>query len=496
MVIVSTHKGQIRGIQTPKYQYFLGIPYAKPPKGVLRFQEPQSMDPWDGIKDTISFGPICFQNHKELDPIEQEENEDCLYLNIWTPATDDKARPVMFYIHGGGFLIGAGSRPRLNGARLASNGDVVVVTFNYRLGALGFLDLSDIPSNIGFQDQITALKWVQGNIYAFGGDPNNITIFGESSGSESVAILLSIPSTKGLFHRAIMQSGVANPHSYQTELTRKGAEELFSKLHIEKGDLGALQEVPMNKLIRNQKKIAGTITDGKQNPFRPFVDGVIIPEKPYDLIRKGEYSKVPLILGWNESELGIIATYINQANEEGKKVMFEMMKRQILNHGIKETDLEKLIQVYKPIMKEKHPESDFRHWDAILSDAMFGIPTIRQIEVHLKHQSNVYCYNFTYKSSKYGGAYHSFEIPFVFGTLKTAKLAEGAIDSFDQAEAVSKVMMDTWLSFARTGNPNHERLPEWTPYNLNQRATMMLGIKSKLENNPNETFRKAWDGVI
>ena len=254
MIIILTNKGRIKGVQKTNYQCFLGIPYAKPPIGDLRFLELQPMDPWDEIKDATNFGPIAPQNHKDLPPIEQTESEDCLYLNIWTPAADEKARPVMFYVHGGGFLIGTGSRPRLNGAKLASYGDVVVVTFNYRLGALGFLDLPNILPNIGIQDQIAALKWVRKNIHAFGGDPNNITIFGESSGSESVVILLSIPIAKGLFHRAIMQSGVANPLSYKRELTRKGAKKLVSKFHIDEGDINALREVQISKFIRIQKK--------------------------------------------------------------------------------------------------------------------------------------------------------------------------------------------------------------------------------------------------
>ncbi len=494
MVIVSTNKGKIRGIQNENCQCFLGVPFAKPPVKDLRFQEPQPMDQWDYIKDATKFGPVCPQNHQEF--VEQEESEDCLYLNIWTPSADNKLRPVMFYIHGGGFLTGMSSLPRINGSRLASYGDVVIVTFNYRLGALGFLDLPNIPPNIGIQDQIVALKWVSENIHNFGGDPDNITIFGQSSGSESVVILLSIPSTKGLFHKAIMESGVANPKTYKKELTRNGANELISKLRIRKDDINALQEVPIDKFIRVQRKIAGTITDGKENPFRPYVDGVIIPEKPFDLIKKGKSSVVPLILGWNESESGIITSFIEQADENGKKMMFQIIERMISNHGVEESDLESLIQTYKPIMKIKSPNSENRHWYAIVSDAMFGIPTIRQIEAHLRHQSNVYCYIFTHKSSRYGGSYHSFEIPFVFGTVKTAKWPEGAIDSYEEAEKVSTIMMDTWLNFARNGNPNHKGFPEWTPYNLNQRATMMLGIESKLEYNPMETIRKAWDRII
>ena len=492
MVILSTNYGKIKGIQQLDHQSFLGIPYAKPPIDDLRFREPQPMDPWEGIKDATKFGLIAPQNHIDSTPIEQEENEDCLYLNIWTPGADEKVRSVMFWIHGGGFLIGAGSRPRLNGGTLASYGDVVVVTFNYRLGALGFLDLPNVPPNIGIQDQIAALQWVRENIHAFGGDPHNITIFGESSGSESVVILLSIPRAKGLFHRAIVQSGVANPLSYKRELSRKCAKELLSKFHVDEQDIKTLREVQISKLIRVQKKIAGTITDGKENPFRPFVDGVIIPEKPYEIIRKGNASKVPLMLGWNEDELGIIGNFLNQANEERKKVIVGMIRNRIRNYGVTDEGIDKLLKVYKPIMKTKYPDNAYKHWDAILSDAMFGIPTIRQLEAHLENQSNVFCYIFTYKSSKYGGVYHTFEIPFVFGTFKTADIPEGAIDSIEEAETVAKKIMDTWISFARIGNPNHKGLPEWPPYDIQKRAIMMLGVHPKVEFAPMNSFREVW----
>ncbi|MFW9875625.1 MAG: carboxylesterase/lipase family protein [Candidatus Thorarchaeota archaeon] len=496
MVIISTNKGRIRGVQEKNHQYFLGIPFAKPPKDNLRFLEPQPMDPWVEIKDATNFGYIAYQNHKDITPIKQTESEDCLYLNIWTPNADGAARPVMFYIHGGGFLIGAGSRPRLNGARLASYGDVVVVTFNYRLGVLGFLDLPNIPPNLGIQDQIAALKWVRDNIKAFGGDPNNITIFGESSGSESVVILLSIPSVKGLFHKAIMQSGVANPKSYKKNRARKGAKELLLELDIDNNDIDTLREFPISKFMRIQKKIAGTITDGKENPFRPFVDGKIIPGIPFEIIQKGNASKVPLILGWNEEELGYFGNYIKQADEKRKKIILGAIKSQIRNRGINDETLDNLVKIYKPVMEIKYPGVPYKYLDAILADVMFGIPTIHQIEVHLKHQSDVFCYIFTYKSSKYGGAYHSFEIPFVFGTIKTAEMPEGALDSIGKAEKVSKTMMDSWVSFARTGNPNHKGLPEWPSYNVNQRAIMMLGVDSKVEYDPMGSLRNVWNDII
>ena len=495
MVIITTKYGKIKGIQEDNYQSFLGIPYAKPPIDDLRFKEPQILDQWDDIKDATKFGPIAYQNHQDTPPLNHEENEDCLYLNIWTPSADNKERPVMFWIHGGAFLTGGNIRPRFNGARLASYGDVVVVNFNYRLGALSFLNLPNVTPNIGILDQIAALKWVQDNIKFFGGNPNNITIFGESAGSESVVILLSIPESRGLFHKAIMQSGVANPISYQDKKIRKGAEEFLSKLRIEKYDIDKLQKVPINKLIRIQKKLAGTLVDTKENPFRPFIDGKIIPDQPIELIRQGRAAKVPIILGWNEAELDIILRYYKQANEEGKKKVIEIMKTILDQYGITEENLEKLSNSYESV--GLNPQSSpFKYWSTLLSDSMFKMPTIRQMEAHLQHQSDVYCYIFSYESVLSETAFHTLEIPFVFGTINIADVYHESIKLNDKSEKLARLMMDTWLSFARTGNPNHKDLPEWPPYDTNKRCTMILGNKPKLKEDPMPLLRKAWDGIL
>jgi para-nitrobenzyl esterase len=495
MVIILTDKGKIRGIQKSNYQCFLGIPYAKPPINDLRLQEPQIMDYWDDIKNTTKYGPIAPQNHKDLVPIEQVENEDCLYLNIWTPKADNKTRPVMFWIHGGGYLTGAGSRPRFNGSRLSVYGNVVVVTFNYRLGAFGFLDLPGVSPNIGIQDQIAALKWVQENIQSFGGDPNNITIFGESAGSESIVILLITPLVKGLFHRAIMQSGVANPISFIGDYTRTGAEEFLTKLRIDTHDIDSLREVPLDKFMRIQKKIAGVLVDAKINPFRPFIDGKIIPDQPIDIICKGNARNVPLILGSNQDELGIIINYLNQVDDERKKVILEIIQKRINNQGVDKEGLDILIDTYKPIMERKYPDRPYKFWEGILSDSMFRIPIIRQLEAHIKHQSNVYCYIFTYESSKYGGAFHTYEIPFVFGTLGKGDMPDGAFDSMEEAKLVARNIMRTWVTFAYTGNPNHDEIPEWLPYDNQKRATMMLGVKPKLEYDPSKPLRDVWKNI-
>ncbi len=497
MVIIKTTKGEIKGVQESNYQCFLGIPFAKPPIGDLRFREPQPMDSWESIKDTTQFGSIPPQNYKDIPPINQKEDEDCLYLNIWTPAADDKARPVMVWIYGGAFVIGASSRDRLNGARLAVHGDVVVVNFNYRLGVLGFLNLSGIPPNIGVLDQVAALKWVQENIDRFGGDPNNVTIFGESAGGASVAILLAIPASRGLFHKAIMESGTAHPTGFRPKRAREGAERFLSKLHIEKEKIDELRKVPLKKIIRAQKRIAGGVVQVGDVPFRPFIDGKIIPEDPIEIIRKGKSSNVPIIIGSNNDELAFISRLLNQAVDDSvKKSIMDIVQAQIQSLGIEKKKLDKLIKIYKEVMEKKHPKNSFKYLDAFISDYMFGIPIIRNIEAYVKYQSNIYCYIFTYGSRTNGAAFHTIEIPFVFGNLDTTDTQIGAIGSGEEEVKLAKNVMDAWVTFARIGNPNHNGLPEWPTYDLKRRATMMLGINSKVEDDPIKDIRKAWDDII
>jgi para-nitrobenzyl esterase len=496
MVIVSTSKGKIKGVQESDHQTFFGIPYAKSPTGNLRFVEPNEMESWEDIKDTTKFKNIPPQNYPDDPPIEQEENEDCLYLNIWTPLADDKKRPVMFWIYGGGFLIGAGSRPRLNGKKLCVYGDVVVVTFNYRIGALGFLNSTNIPPNIGILDQIAALNWVQENILNFGGDPENITIFGESAGGMSVAILLSIPTTRGLFHKAIMQSGAANPQMFEPEEARKGAKEYLSKLNVEEGNIADLKKIPLKTIIETQFKITGTFLDAKIKPFRPFIDGKVIPEQPIELLRKGNGNYVPLIIGYNSEELGVLADILKDSNKLKRKLIQKVMYSRLIKSGIKKRDLDNLIEIYKREIKVKYPNNPFKYLSYILSDSMFRMPIIRQIEAQLNHQSNIFNYIFEYNSPKFGYAMHTFEIPFVFGTLNTIDIANGAVEENEEAESLSKTIMDTWVSFARDGDPNHQGIPKWLPYDINNRTTMILGINPKLELNPMDNLREAWEGIL
>jgi len=496
MVIISTNKGKLQGIQGDGYQSFLGIPYAKPPVGDLRFREPRPLEPWSDVKNATEFGFIAPQNIPDDPPIEQDQSEDCLYLNIWTTKADNKSRPVMFWIHGGGYVIGAGSRPRLYGKNLSVSGDVVVVTINYRLGALGFLNFPSVPPNLGIQDQVAALRWVKENIQNFGGDPNNITIFGESAGGMSVAILLAIPSSEGLFHKAIIESGAANPRDFTMEKSKKGCAKFVSKLGIRDGNVDELRRIPFKKIMETQKKVVGDILNLESSPFWPFVDGDVIPEQPIEIISRGNNHQVPTIIGYNENELGFLTEILNESGVVKKSLIMKFVRARIEKSIENKDRSEELIETYKKELKAKFPEQPFMYWEAILSDSMFKIPIVRQLEAHTKHQPNIYCYIFSYKSPKFGFALHSFEIPFVFNTIDKEDFAKGAIENDENAKTLTKKVMDTWVTFARTGNPNNKNIPNWPEYELDNRYTMILSVNPEVIKTSEDILREIWNDIL
>ena len=494
--IVETKSGKIRGYIDDGLEIYKGIPYAEAPIGDLRFREPHPKKLWDDVKDCIKFGPIAPQHQQDESKIDLPESEDCLYLNIWTPSSDKNKRPVLFWVHGGGFLIEAGSRPRSDGSRLASYGNVVVVSFNYRLGALGFLNLPGIPPNLGIQDQVAALKWVNNNIELFGGDPDNITIFGESAGGQSVLILLAIPSARSLFHRAIVQSGTANPLNFIPKKSREGGLKFLKKLRIDVNKVEHLREVAFEKIISTQKKIVGDLLNLDKSPFWPFIDGEIIPEQPIEVFNKGNNQKIPLMIGYNENELGFLSNLLNESGGAKRKLIMTFLKSNFKKKGINEEDLNKLIETYKSELGKLYPDNPFIYWDGILSDSTFKIPIMRVLEALVNHQSNIYCYMFSYKSPKFGLALHTFEIPFVFDTIDKFDVAEGAVEVSEDSGMLTKIMMDTWLAFARSGRPDNDEIPSWPVYDLQKRFIMNLSIDPRVIETNEDPLFKIWNGIL
>src|SRR4051795_558796 len=499
MTVVDTTSGKLEGLAEGGLHVFRGIPFAAPPVGDLRLRAPRPVDPWAGVRPANEFGCWAPQNSPATTLSGQlpgAQAEDCLSLNVWTPATDGARRPVLVWIHGGGFIGGSGAMNLYAGAPLAARGDVVIVTVNYRLGILGFLAHSDLADddaegatgNWGLLDQVAALRWVRDNIAGFGGDPDNVTVFGESAGGMSVSDLLAMPSSRGLFRRAIVQSGPPNA------VTMDRAEEVTAKLVAELGvgSPAALRDIPTQGLLDAQ---AALIAERRAAglPLLPVVDGVTLPVAPQRAIADGAARDIALLIGTNrdEAKMFMVADPKNRDADEG------VLRRRIeaifrANDIVLSPD--DIIDGYRAARQARGQSTTPRElWSAIDSDRMFRIGSIRAAESQSAFTST-YMYLFDWESPAMGGALgacHALELPFVFGTLHSPGLDKFA-GSGPEADRLSEQMMDTWLAFARSGDPNTSGLPEWSTYDGTQRATMVFGAQTHVENAPYDDERVLW----
>jgi len=495
-VIVETTHGKIRGYSRRGVIKFKGIPYAAQPVGELRFKAPAPIEPWDGVRDTIQYSPVSIQPPSALEdmfaePLPQSESE-CLTLNIWTQNLKDEKRPVMFWIHGGGFVTGNGAS--LDGSRLVLRGDVVMVSINYRLGYLGFFykpDMPDTTANAGLLDMVAALKWVRDNISKFGGDPNNITIFGESAGGMAVSSLLAMPSAKGLFHRAIPHSGAANKFSYNPISGITVYENLMQKLGVEKGDIDALRKLPAEDFIVPQVNSAELSAGGLR--VGPIVDNKTLPDHPLEAISKGFAKNIDVFIGSNLDENKLFIMWTPKAFDLTEDGLYKTINTFMKFTKQKEGKTKEMIDCYRELRKTPRNIAD-----AILTDYVFRIPSIRLAEKQSKHQKNTYMYLFTWKSPMEGGKYgamHALELPFVFGLLGNKDI--GIFPGRNaETQKLSEQMMDAWIAFARTGNPNHENIPELSAYDKGKRATILFNKEVTVEEDPYGNEREAWDGIL
>jgi len=508
---VETTAGQVEGLASDGVCVFRGIPYAKPPVGTRRFRAPEPVAPWAGVRAADVFGPAPPQNASMVGALlglpAAASSEDCLSLNVWTPACDGARRPVLVWIHGGGFLFGAGSQPLYDGARLARRGDAVVVTLNYRLGALGWLALPDpgddgaAGGNFGLLDQIAALAWVRDNIAELGGDPRNVTVFGESAGGMSVGTLLGTPAARGLFQRAILQSGAAHNAS-SPELASRVGRRFLEALGLGAGELAKLREAPLAALLEAQAKTAaalfGRMPEGL--PFQPVVDGAVLPKPPLDAIASGACAGVALLVGTNLDEwklFGLADTSLARLDEPG---LSARLARVLGAAGRDGGELAaRALEVYRSARARRGASLEPRElWHAIESDRVFRVPAIRLAEAAAGQGSVVHKYLFGHASPALGGklgACHALEVPFVFGGLE-----EPAVRAFvgegERVEALSEAMQDAWLAFAREGRPALPGLAEWPVYETGRRATMRLACESRLEHAPLDPERRFWDGLL
>jgi para-nitrobenzyl esterase len=500
--VIETKFGKVKGNYQGGLYVFKGIPYATPPIGKLRWLPPQPVQPWKGLRQAQNFGRVAPQNTGELDrvfpefAVKEPQGEDCLYLNIWSPGLDDGRRPVLFWIHGGAFSMGSGSTPLHDGRTLASRGNVVIVTINYRLGPLGFLNLNEVTGgkipatgNEGLLDQIAALEWVRENITSFGGDPDNVTVFGESAGGMSIGCLLAMPRTRGLFHKAILQSGVGNT-AVPLEEAVSVAQEFLDTLGLKKADVDALQGFKVERLLSAQMELLLKIQK-RGFPQRititaPVIDGKTIPELPLHAIHKGSGGNISTIVGCTREEwklFGILEPNLSKLDEAG---LFRRCQR--LGPAEK---VRGLIEEYRNARARRGEDTSPREiLSAIETDLMFRVPGIRVIEELCRYNPHTYSYLFTWKSPIQGGilgACHALDVGFVFGTHNNNFCGSGPA-----ADTLSKNMQDAWIAFARTGDPSSEGTGSWPAYG-DHRVTMILGEKCYTAEAPYDEERRAWD---
>ena len=568
--IVATSRGRLEGSEEGGLVVFRGIPFARAAVGPLRFRPPEPAAPWDGVREARRFGPAAPQNAAEMGPIFRlgigETAEDCLHLNVWTPAPDGARRPVLVWIHGGAFVLGAGSQLLYDGSTLARRGDVVVVTLNYRLGALGFLHLATrfgaaLPAsgNEGLLDQITALEWVRDEITSFGGDPDNVTIFGESAGSMSCATLLGTPRAQGLFHRAILQSGAAN-YVWPREIAAAVADAFLAALDV--GTPEALLAAPPERILAAQRRIflslmlgrdhllndlspggqrlvgaaflgltlarrplggaAGALTRGLVGVLRrrqrarasrsapsetpPRLAGLRARGLPFQPVVDGQVLPRPPLEAIGGGMARRIPVLVGTNRDESKLFLFLDPEAGALDAGglerrcaeILGAHAARAVAVYRAARQARGESIEPAEiWAAIESDRTMRHPAMRLAERQRAHQARTYAYLFTWPSPFMGGILGACHALELPFVFGTLghPLLRPFAGKGPAAEALAARIQDAWLAFARSGDPSHGGIGVWPAYDATRRATMVLDRECRVELAPREPERAFWDSL-
>jgi para-nitrobenzyl esterase len=490
-VEAQTAFGRIRGADIGGIKTFKGVPYGGTTAGANRFLPPTTPTAWTGVRDALEWGPSAPQRLPGSQAAGSalsvaaaglpSEGEDCLVLNIWTPAVNDgRRRPVMFWCHGGGFATGSGSSPVTEGEHLARRGDVVVVSINHRLNVLGFSFLeahggADFAGSgdAGMLDIVQALRWVRDNIAEFGGDPANVTAFGQSGGGRKVATLLTMPSAKGLFHRAIIESGATLKLVERDQATRV-ADTLMSTLGLGHGEVRQLQTLPLTRIMAAYFQVVRDMNvDQMTMGFSPTVDGNFVPRHPFHPDASAVSASVPLMIGSTRTEL------TSSADAESFSLSEDALRTRIA--ALAGHDSARVIDIYRRTNPQATP-SDL--YFLIASDHRYSAPVMKIAERRAALGAGpVYLYYFRWESPYDGGRLrspHTVEIPFAFDNLDASPLTADSPEAPALAERVS----NAWIAFARTGNPNTPKLPAWPVFDATARATMVFDNVSAVVNDP------------
>ena len=489
-VVVSTRLGDVQGLRQSGTLHFRSLPYAQSPTGDLRFKAPQPLEAWTGVRDATQFPNRCIQapSGELFGEAIGALSEDCLYLNIVTPSTDGSHRPVMFWIHGGGFTQGTANG--YDGSMLASQGDVVVVAINYRLGLLGFLDLSALgedyagSANNGILDQVAALRWVQDNIADFGGDPDNVTIFGESAGGASVLTLLATPSADGLYHKAIAHS--------------PGTTETPPSNHVD--DLIEILDTPKELVVQMLLGLpaAEVFTLQSQIPdvsMGAAIDDIVVTRTPYDAIRDRNKLGVPLIVGTNRDEGTLFSAIIGMAPPSTASSLIDGIARAVTAGG----DPQPLLDA----LRTEYPSADDLKILERVFDAMFLKAALGSATQATDSGKGGWLYRFDYATTESVlgsdvGATHAAEIPFTFNRFNSTNPER--IFGYDPSDAVARDLAQRWsatlIMFAKTGDPNGAGLPEWPNYDTEMKYTMVLDAESSVKQDPSRNMRELLEKVV
>jgi para-nitrobenzyl esterase len=526
--------GLVRGTCTDGVLTFKGIPYCESTGGQNRFCPPRKVKPWSGVRDALQYGPRAIQpmmpgiaaaetqQDREEDRMgagyemspPMREGEDCLVLNVWAPeAPCQPVRPVMVWLHGGGFGTGSGDGHWTDGSNLSRRNDVVVVSLNHRLNIFGHLYLGDLggdkyvdSGNVGMLDVIAALEWIRENIVTFGGDPGNVTVFGQSGGGCKVNVLMAMPGAAGLFHRAIQMSGPC-PRMLSRDEASLATLRVLRQLGIRRQGVDKLQEMPPAAILRAMAAVSdeANITQGDNtwrdgtwyHMFDPVVDGHRLPTHPFDPAAPDVSGNVPMLLGTTAEDSRVNAglrppcTFaIGTLDEPG-------MHANLLGLGLRPTQIDHLIREYRSHRPNASPSDVF---SAIASDLEYRMDAITMAERKAAlRRAPAYMYQFAWQSPAFGGKFkctHGFDIPFVFDNLDHAQglwmdSSPNARD-YDLASTISRA----WVAFARKGQPTHSGLPSWPPYTPDQRATMLLKYSCAVVEDPGKDARLAIRGLL